>query len=131
MNDSTQQPTDKRVTKRVTPTPDQPVHIDLKGPDFVETTTAINVSREGIGISIPHGFNDRNLDEINTIFVKLPEPVNHSFSAAIKVIHHEGNNFGVEFKTMEKEDEKILCDYIEHQLMNTTGIDLLKMLYGG
>jgi len=112
------------------PAPDQPVHVDLKGSDFAEVTTAVNISKEGIGISVPHGFKGCNLDEIIDIIVKLPEPVRRNFSTTAKVIYHQGNNFGVQFENLEREDEEDLWAYIEHRLVNTDGTSLMKMLYG-
>ena len=131
MNDTSQQPSQKRRTKRVTPAPDQPVRVDLKGQDFIEAIFAVNISKEGIGITLPQDFEGSNLDEVTDILVKLPEPVNHSFSATAKVIHHHGNNFGVQFKNLKKDDEESLSKYIEHRLVNTDSVSLMKMLYGG
>ncbi|MCW8962547.1 MAG: PilZ domain-containing protein [Gammaproteobacteria bacterium] len=130
MNETNQRSPEKRRTKRVIPSPDQPVHVELKGSDFIEGTTAVNVSQEGIGISVPHGFKGYNLDEVFDIIIKLPEPVSRSFSTTAKVIHHQGNNFGVQFENLETEDKEDLWAYIDHRLVNTDSASLMKMLYG-
>jgi|GEM_PF-2748860 len=131
MNDINQQQPDKRHTKRVIPAPDQPVRVDLKGQGFDETTSAVNISEEGIGLSLPDDFLGSNFDEAITVLVKLPEPINHSFSAAAKVVHQQGKSFGVQFESLQKEDVESLSKYIEHRLVNTDSFSLMKMLYGG
>jgi len=130
MTDTSQQTPEKRRAVRVTPASERPVRIDLMGEGFIEVTSAVNVSKEGVGISVPHGFEGYNLDALTVILVNLPEPVNHSFSTTVKVIHQQGNNFGAQFEKLEKEDAEKLFSYIEHQLKKTDGAALLKMIYG-
>lgn len=130
MNDSSQQP-EKRITKRVAPSRDQPVHINVEGVASEEAITAVNVSKEGMGLLLPEGFEGCDLDEVTVILVKLPEPVNHSFSTTVKIVHRQGNKCGVRFADLVKEDEESLSGYIEYRLVNTDGASLMKMLYGG
>lgn len=128
MTNATHQPPEKRRTIRVTPEPDHPVHIDLIGNDFIKVTIAENVSKEGVGICVPHGFRGYNLDTLVDILVKLPGPIDYSFSTTVKITHLQGNNFGAQFESMEKEDRKNLHAYIEKQLKKMDGDALLKMI---
>jgi len=112
MTNATQKTLEKRRSPRVTPEPDQPVGIHLIGQDYVEVTNAINVSIEGIGICVPHGFHDVNLDKLAEVLIKLPEPVDCSFTATVKIAHRQGNNFGAQFMDIAEKDAKMLHAYI-------------------
>jgi len=79
----------------------------------------MNISKEGMAMLVPTGFEGCNLDDVIVILVKLPEPVNYSFSTTAKVVHRQDNKCGVLFTNLIKEDEESLFSYIEHRLVNT------------
>ena len=128
MTDVTQQQPEKRREIRVNPEPGHPVRIDLMGNGFIEVTTAANVSKEGIGIKVPHGFKGYNLDGLAEILIKLPKPVEHSFSSTVRIIHQKDQNFGALFASIEKKDAIKLHHYIEGRLKQMDGRELLKMI---
>ena len=129
MSEATKQ-SEKRLTKRVLPAQDQPVGIVIQGEGCTETTHATNISQHGLGITVSEGFKGCDLDTSVEIEVALPDPVNHSFSARVKIIHQQGSNYGVRFEEVAQKDGEILSRYIDHRLVNADGTSVMKALYG-
>jgi len=129
MNEARQLP-EKRLTKRVLPAQDQPIEVVIKLKDCTETTHATNISRHGMGIVLADEFQGCDINGSAYIDVKLPQPVNHSFSARVKIVHQQGNQFGIRFEIITSVDEEILSRYIDHRLVNTDGASVMKALYG-
>jgi len=127
---STNRKKDKRQAIRVVPEADFPVRIDLMGDNLNETTTAVDVSNQGIGINVPLGFRGSDLDSLLKINIWLPEPTEYSFSATVKIIHQKGKGLGAQFERIEKKDAKKLHEYIEQQLKHMSGDAILEMVDG-
>jgi hypothetical protein len=112
---------ENRRYERVTPKPSAPIIIDINGTNFIDVLKAGNISLGGVNISVVHGFKGCEIEKQVNLAIKLPNPVNKSFSATGKIKHISGDAFGVNFLSIHKHGEKMLRQYLlYHQKQNST-----------
>ena len=92
---------EQRNEHRVHPQLECPIRVDINGPDFIDVLIATDISPGGLGLQVDHEFAGCNLDELVSIIIQLPYPVNESVSVMGRIIHLSDNNFGVQFVGVE------------------------------
>ncbi|MFV2059242.1 MAG: PilZ domain-containing protein [Gammaproteobacteria bacterium] len=112
---------ENRRFERVTPESGEPIIVDINGTNFIDILKAGNISLGGVNISVVHGFKGCEIEKQVNLAIKLPDPVNKSFSATGKIKHISGDAFGVNFLSMHKHGEKMLRQYLlYHQKEKST-----------
>lgn len=106
---------ESRQYERITPGKAEPVIIDINGANFIDILTVGNISLGGVSVVVAHGFKGCEIAQQVRLVIKLPVPVNQSFSAAGAIKHVSGDAFGVEFISMHKQAEQMLRKYILFQ----------------
>jgi len=112
--------TNNRRDIRVQPETASPIRIDLMGRDFIEVTHATDISLQGVGIQVLHGFKGYDLHDKVELLIMLPIPVSHSIRTAAHVVHLQGDLFGIEYENLQREDYKKVHQYIAYRLENET-----------
>jgi hypothetical protein len=97
---------------RVRPEKNAPVSVDINGADFIETIHAIDISENGIGISVPHGFHGCHVDEPASFIIHLPQPINKFLRVEGMIRHVRNNSFGVRFTNMNDKSRAAVRKYI-------------------
>lgn len=92
---------EQRIEQRVHPQLECPIRVDINGPDFIDVLMATDISVSGMGLKVDHEFSGCNLDELVSIIIQLPYPVNESVTVMGRIIHLSDNNFGVLFVGLE------------------------------
>lgn len=110
--------TNNRRDIRVLPENASPIRIDLMGRDFIEVTHATDISLAGVGIHVLHGFKGYDLHDKVELLILLPIPVSHSIRTAARVVHLQGDFFGIEYDNIQRADYKKLHQYIAYRLEN-------------
>ena len=112
---------DNRQYERITPNKSAPIIIDINGSNFIDILKAGDISLGGVKISVAHGFKGCEIDKQVQLAIKLPTPINKSFSATGKIKHISGDSFGVNFLSMHNHGQQMLRKYILfHQKDNST-----------
>jgi len=93
---------EQRRHNRVETTFDAPVCIDINGEDFIEVLSAVDISEGGMGLNVVHRFEGCNLDDLVSMIVQLPAPVNSHFSAMGRIMHISNDAFGVAFVGLQE-----------------------------
>jgi len=102
----------RRQFVRVTPEPNAPVRVDINGENFIETIRAVDISENGIGITVPHGFQGCHVDQPASFVIYLPQPVNKFFRVEGLIRHVRNNSFGVRFTNLNDKSRALLRQYI-------------------
>jgi len=112
---------DNRQYERVVPVRSEPIIIDINGANFIDILKAGNISLGGIMISVAHEFKGCEIDKHVNLAIKLPTPINKSFSATGKIKHISGDAFGVNFISIHEHGQQMLRKYILfHQKKTST-----------
>ena len=111
---------DRRLTLRVSPEFHVPIKVDIVGADFIDIFYAVDISIGGIGIKVPHQFKGCKTERVVECRVSLPNPVSFSFHTQGKVIHINGDRFGVSFYNLQEKTETHLDEYISYRLKSTS-----------
>lgn len=111
---------ENRQFDRIVPDLKEPIIIDINGTNFIDILRAGNISLGGINISVVHGFKGCDIDKQVNLAIKLPKPINKSFSATGKIKHISGDSFGVNFHSMNKHGQKMLRQYILYKQINNS-----------
>ncbi|MCF6148406.1 MAG: PilZ domain-containing protein [Candidatus Kuenenia sp.] len=110
--------TDRRKYQRVTPKRDNPVRVDINGENFLDVLYALDISENGISISVPYAFEGCRIDKGVQIVVELPSPVKKYFTANGRIRRISGSTFGVEFVGLKEKDSHVIKEYISSQIGN-------------
>jgi len=105
-------PDENRQYQRIKPNQNTPIIIDINGSNFIEIVKARNISLGGINILVAHEFRGCEIEKQVKLEIKLPTPVNHCFSATGKIKHISGDDFGVNFLSMNKKGFRMLTKYL-------------------
>ena len=111
---------ENRQYERITPIAKAPIIIDINGTNFIDIFRAGNISLGGVSISVAHGFKGCEIEKQVNLAIKLPEPVNKSFSATGNIKHISGDAFGVNFLSIHQHGQKMLRQYILFHQKNTS-----------
>lgn len=103
---------EQRTSQRVHPQLDCPIQVDINGPDFIDVLVATDISANGMGLQVDHEFAGCNLDELVSIIIQLPYPVNESISVMGRIIHLSDHNFGVHFVGVESAASEKIQRYV-------------------
>jgi len=88
---------EQRRHSRVEMVADAPVRIDIIGEDFIDVLSAVDISEGGLGLNVPHRFEGCNLDDLVSMIVQLPAPVDGYFSVMGRIMHVSNDAFGAAF----------------------------------
>lgn len=105
--------TDKRSYHRYRPNNDQPLGVDLNGPDFLEVLEAYNIGEGGVGIEVPYGFDNCAINEPVSVILQFPEPIGGYLSTKGIISHVSGAEFGVSFVDLSTQDRHRLRRYLQ------------------
>lgn len=120
---------ENRQSERIIPDKKTPVIIDINGTNFIDILKAVNISLGGLKVSVAHGFKGCEIDKQVQLAIKLPDPINKSFSATGKIKHISGDAFGVNFISMHKHAKQMLRKYILfHQKNNSSKKSIWKSI---
>jgi len=111
---------ENRQYERIIPDKKTPIIIDINGSNFIDILKAGNISLGGINISVAHEFKGCEIDKQVNLAIKLPAPINKSFSATGKIKHISGKAFGVRFISMHQRGKKMLRKYILFHQINSS-----------
>jgi hypothetical protein len=103
-----------RDEHRITPNQRDPIIIDISGTNFIEILRAENISLGGIKILVAHEFRGCEINKQVKLAIKLPLPVNKSFSATGKIKHLTNSTFGIHFISFHKQGLQLLRKYISY-----------------
>lgn len=112
-----------RRKQRVVPLPRQPVEVQVMGRGTLDVLHARNVSLNGIGIYVEHGFDGLDLSEPVELIVTLPGTT--PFLAVGEIRHltdgrgsSEARHFGLEFTALADSARNAIERYIESRLQD-------------
>ncbi|HEY8101488.1 MAG TPA: PilZ domain-containing protein [Burkholderiaceae bacterium] len=105
---------DRREYIRVTPEPDAPIRVDISGADFIETIKAVDISENGVGIIVQHGFHGCHVDQPAIFVIHLPQPINKFFRVEGMIRHVRNHSFGVHFTNLNDKSRALVRQYIAH-----------------
>jgi hypothetical protein len=115
---------------RITPEHNAPIRVDINGADFIETIRAVDISENGIGITVPHGFHGCHVDLPASFVIHLPQPINKAFRVDGMIRHVRQNSFGVNFTNMNDKSKALVRQYIGLALKKRGMWDYFKYLMG-
>jgi hypothetical protein len=107
---------EQRRHSRVAAATTAPVRIDINGKDFIEVLSAVDISEGGMGLSVSHRFEGCNLDDLVSMIVQLPAPVNSHFSVMGHIMHISNDAFGVAFVGLPQAARQQIRTYIASRL---------------
>ena len=111
---------------RVVPRPDAPVEVQVMGRGSLDVLRARNVSRSGIGVFVPHGFEGCDLEAEVELIITLPGGRPFRAKGAIKhwtQTSGVGQHFGLEFTEMTRTHRTEIRDYVRARARDETGAD--------
>jgi hypothetical protein len=106
----------KRRFIRVKPEKEHPIRVDLNGENFLDVTYAGDISEGGVGIHVPHEFENCEIDKPVSMVIHLPEPCSYTFSATGRIRHLTGKIFGVTFVEKSGFDRRKFRKYVMHRI---------------
>lgn len=105
----------RRREPRYQPPASMTVEVHIMGTHSLNILRARDISLSGLGIHVPHGFPDADLDHELNLIVTLPD--HRSFSARGIVRHRNSeaapNFFGIEFTDIKPEDHDAVRAFID------------------
>lgn len=112
---------EKRRHVRVNLKKNDPVEIQIMGDMFLEVLFAENISISGVGIEVPHGFKECEMNSVVDLILTLPRE--QPFKAKGTIRHkknvagnfHKGH-FGVEFTVISPEGKEKIQQLIQKRL---------------
>ena len=131
MNKTMDAPTqNRRKFVRVTPEPDAPVRVDISGADFIETIKAVDISENGVGIIVQHGFHGCHVDQPATFIIHLPQPINKFFRVEGMIRHVRNHSFGVRFTNLSDKSRALVRQYIALGIKKRGWWDYIRYVMG-
>jgi c-di-GMP-binding flagellar brake protein YcgR len=115
---------------RVAPEPNAPVRVDINGADFIETIKAVDISENGIGITVPHGFHGCHVDQPASFVIHLPQPINKFFRVDGMIRHVRNQSFGVRFTNLSDKSRTLIRSYIALGVKKRGWWDYLRYVMG-
>lgn len=103
---------DKRIHTRITPSKNAPIIVDINGINFIDIFHATDISDGGIRITVAHGFQGCEINKQVSIAIKLPYPVNKSFTTIGLIKHLSGKSFGIHFLATPSRSKHLIKKYI-------------------
>ena len=70
---------EQRRQLRVKPEDGNPIRVDINGENFVDILYANDISEGGLNVSVPHQFQDCEIDTPVSLMVQLPTPISHAY----------------------------------------------------
>lgn len=120
----------RRQFIRVTPDRTAPVRVDINGVDFIETIRAVDISENGIGIVVPHGFRGCHVDQPASFVIHLPKPINKFFRVDGLIRHVCNQSFGVQFTNMNEKSRALVREYIAIGIKKRGWWDYIRYVMG-
>ncbi len=109
-------PADLRDDTRFRPHPSKPVSVQIMGPNSIDVLTARDVALKGLGVYMPHGFPDCEVEPRVELVITLPGQ--RPFLARGLVRHRtdgfdHSSFFGVEFVDLPPKRREQIRRYLE------------------
>ena len=104
----------RRPPKRAQPSPDQPVTVQIMGTGFLDVLAVRDISARGVGVYVPHRFEDCRLDDAVDLVITLPGE--RPFLARGRIAHRTKSVdefFGVEFSDISRADSRRIRNYLK------------------
>ncbi|CAN5131128.1 hypothetical protein BH11PSE11_BH11PSE11_34230 [soil metagenome] len=118
----------RRQYLRVMPDADAPVRVDINGADFIEVIEAVDISEDGIGITVTHQFAGCDVNRPASFIVYLPMPINRYFRVEGRIMHVRGDSFGVRFTNLNDKSRELLREYIAMWLRKRSAWDYIRYM---
>jgi c-di-GMP-binding flagellar brake protein YcgR len=115
---------------RVKPERNRPIRIDINGLDFIDVFTATDISESGIGLVVPHRFQDCRIDQEISLVLTFPDPVQATVTTRARIRHVTEKSFGVQFVNLSEGERRTLRRYIAHRLQDEPLLLRLKFWLG-
>ena len=105
-----------RAETRVTPSQLAPVEVQIIGAGHLDVLNARNVSQTGIGVYVPHGFQNCNLESEVELVITLPGE--RSFLTRGRIKHQtdsgaEGRHFGLVFTEISSNHRMAIRGFVK------------------
>lgn len=103
----------KQRAVRVQPTEAEPVEVQIMGDGFLDILDARDISRDGVGVVVPHGFKGCEIDEEVDLVITLPGQI--PFLCKGLIVHRteaDREFFGVRFTWIHPAHRQQLDRYI-------------------
>jgi c-di-GMP-binding flagellar brake protein YcgR len=120
----------RRQFVRVKPERNAPIRVDINGVDFIETIQAVDISENGIGIVVPHGFQGCHVDQPASFVIHLPPPINKFFRVDGQIRHMQHHAFGVRFTNLNDKSRALIRQYIALGMKKRGWWDYIRYLMG-
>lgn len=118
---------DRRRFTRVIPKPEQPVRVNINGEDFIDIFNAEDISLDGVGIRVPHGFKGCEINRQVLFIIDLPlDGKRLCAQVPGRILHISGPCFGVAFAEMSETNRSKIRQYISQRLKEDSLLDWLK-----
>lgn len=101
---------------RVEPEEGKPIRVDVNGNGFIDVFNATDISQNGIGVSVPHKFENCRTDSEVSLLVSLPAPVSGSVRVNGIIRHVDSSQFGIMFIDLTDEDKEKIRAYVHSRL---------------
>ena len=103
-------------SQRRKPSKSDPVEVQIIGGNSIDILHARDISATGLGVFVPHGFDECDLDEEVELVITLPET--RTFMARGVIRHvtnrdHPEQYFGVEFTQIDQRHRNQVLAYVQ------------------
>lgn len=101
---------------RVRPSRNAPVEVQIMGRDSLDIVNARDLSATGLGVRVPHGFEDCSFDNALDLVITLPG--RRPFQARANLRHYQGRSnsyVGVEFTGLPERSKVLIEQYVIEQ----------------
>ena len=118
----------RRQYLRVMPEENAPVRVDINSEGFIEVIEAVDISEDGIGITVTHQFAGCDVNRPASFIVYLPHPINKYFRVDGRIMHVRDDSFGVRFTNLDDKSRELVREYIALRLRKRSAWDYIRYM---